>query len=253
LGEGIDNVFLGGFEGSAIYAVVGEEFGSIFGGQWLKDESGNIIIEDDPNSASYGYPIQDAQVGVVGNINPDWIAGIFTSLSWKGLTLSGLLDIREGGDIWNGTLGALNFFGMSEVTENRGDSTTFTGVFGHYDPDGNVVTSGTANNVTVPLDQTWYQGLGSGFSGPAEQFVEDGSYIRLRELALSYDFGENIVNKTPFASLELGLVARNLILITDYSGVDPETSLTGANNSQGMDYFNMPGTKSYGINLRVTL
>jgi hypothetical protein len=62
-----------------------------------------------------------------------------------------------------------------------------------------------------------------------------------------------VLEKTPISGLDISLVGRNLWLSTDYKGVDPETSLTGANNSQGMDYFNMPGTRSFGVNLRLTL
>jgi hypothetical protein len=60
------------------------------------------------------------------------------------------------------------------------------------------------------------------------------------------------LEKTPFTSIEISVYGRNLWLSTDYSGIDPETSLTGATNAQGIDYFNMPNTKSYGIGLRMS-
>jgi outer membrane receptor protein involved in Fe transport len=254
LANGVDVLFLGGFEGSAIYAVVGEQYGSIYGGQWLRDEEGNIVIENDPDSDSYGYPIADAQVGVIGDVNPDWIAGLNTTLSWKGFSVYGLLDIRQGGDIWNGTKGALTFFGRAEDTESRGEMTTFEGVQGHVDElTGALISEGTTNTVEVPLDQAWYQGNGGGFGSVSEHFVEDGSYIKLKELSVTYSLNPKWLVKTPVAGIDISLIGRNLWLSTDYSGVDPETSLTGANNSQGMDYFNMPGTRSYGLNLRLTL
>ncbi|HUM46682.1 MAG TPA: TonB-dependent receptor, partial [Chitinophagales bacterium] len=249
LANGVNELFLGGFEGSAVYAIVGEQYGSIYGSRWLRDENGNIMIDDvqflsdGSENPTYGYPIQDAQVGVIGDVNPDWIAGLSTNLAWKGLSLNVLMDVRQGGDMWNGTRGALNFFGMTEETENRGTTTTFEGV----------LSDGQTNNIVVPLDQAWYQGLGSGFGGPTEQFIEDGSYIKLREVSLSYTIAPKVLEKTPIASIDISLVGRNLWLSTDYKGVDPETSLTGANHSQGMDYFNMPGVRSFGVNLRLTL
>ncbi|MCY7408877.1 MAG: SusC/RagA family TonB-linked outer membrane protein [Chitinophagales bacterium] len=246
LANGVDVLFLGGFEGSAIYAVVGEQYGSIYGGRWLRDGDGNILIDD------AGYPVQDDQVGVIGDINPDWIAGLNTTVSWKGISVYALLDIRQGGDIWNGTKGALTFFGRSDLTSNRGDSTIFQGYNYTTDADGNIVTE--APNATYALlDQSWYQGLGSGFNGPAEQFVEDGSYIKLKELSITYSINPKALSKTPIYGLDISFIGRNLWLNTDYTGVDPETSLTGANNSQGMDYFNMPGTRSYGVSLKLTL
>jgi outer membrane receptor protein involved in Fe transport len=247
IAEGVDILFLGGFEGSAVYAVVGEQYGTIYGTRWLRDDAGNLVIDDE------GYPIQDAQVGAVGDINPDWIAGISNSLSWKGLSLSFLLDWREGGEIWNGTRGALTFFGRTTATEGRyTDSIVFDGLNGYLDENGNVVTEGE-NTIKVPLDQNWYRGLGGGFGGPTEQFIEDGSYIKLRELTLTYSLNPKWLESTPIAGLDVSFIGRNLWLSTDYTGVDPETSLTGSNNSQGMDYFNMPNTKSYGVNLRLTL
>jgi hypothetical protein len=116
------------------------------------------------------------------------------------------------------------------------------------------VSSGTQNSTPVVYGQDWVQGgFGSGFTGPTEQYIEDGSYIRLREVNLSYSFAPKMLDKTPISSISIGLSARNLWISTDYQGVDPETSLVGSTSSQGLDYFNMPGTRSYGINLRVTL
>ena len=76
LAEGINEVFLGGFEGSGIYAVQGQPLGSIYGTRWLRDSNGKVVINDDPTASDFGYPIQDAQVGVIGNVNPKWLGGI---------------------------------------------------------------------------------------------------------------------------------------------------------------------------------
>lgn len=263
----IKTLFLGGFEGSAIYAVVGEEYGSIYGGRWLRDGNGNKVIDDDPNSGNYGYPIVDNQVGVIGNINPDWIGGVNTGFTWKDmLTLSATVDIRKGGDIWNGTRGALTFFGRTPNTISALEAPSasnnylrfdtahvFEGVKGHVDADGNLVLGDGNNDTKVALDQGWYQGNGGGFGSQSEDFVEDGSYIKLRELALTYSFSKKCLKGTPIAGLDISFIGRNLWLSTKYTGIDPETSLTGSGNSQGMDYFNMPNTKSYGFSLKLTL
>ncbi len=254
LAPGVDILYLGGFEGAAIYAVTGEQYGSIFGTRWLRDPATGQIIIDDGTLGQEGYPVMDAQAGVVGDVNPDWIAGISTSVSWKEFSLFALLDIRQGGQIWNGTRGALNNFGMTlESGENRTQTTVFEGIRGYIDENGNLVTEGP-NTVEVPLDEGWYRfGNGSGFVGPIEQYVEDGSYIKLREVALTYTLKPQWLEKTPIASMDVSLIGRNLWLSTDYTGVDPETSLVGATNAQGMDYFNNPGTRSMGVSLRLNL
>jgi hypothetical protein len=178
----------------------------------------------------------------VGNPNPDFLLGITNSLSYKGFTLSALLDIRQGGQMWNGTRGALNNFGMSKESENRGSTIVFEGV---------KATDGAANNIPTKLDQSWYQGLGSGFGAVGSQFVENSGFMRLRQVNFSYRVNSAWLKKARMTDLTIGFTGRNLWLKTDYSGVDPETSLTGARNSQGSDYFNMPGTKSYAFTLGV--
>ncbi|MBK9525324.1 MAG: SusC/RagA family TonB-linked outer membrane protein [Bacteroidetes bacterium] len=248
LADGINDLFLGGFEGSAIYAVVGQPYGQMYGGRWLRDGSGNIVINE-----ADGLPIQDPTVGVIGDPNPDWTGGITNSFTYKGFSLSALIDIKQGGLIWNGTRGALNNFGMTKETETRGETKVFEGVRGYYDANNNLVITGDANTVPVVLDQSYYQGIGTGFAGPAEQFMEDGSYVKLREVSLSYSINPKLLKKSPFGSIDISLIGRNLWLQTDYSGVDPETSLTGSGNSLGMDYFNMPNTRSYGVSVRVSM
>ncbi|MEY4593913.1 MAG: hypothetical protein RIQ47_323, partial [Bacteroidota bacterium] len=74
-----------------------------------------------------------------------------------------------------------------------------------------------------------------------------------RELSISYSLKKEWLKKTPFGSVDVSFIGRNLWLSTKYKGIDPETSLTGASNSLGMDYFNMPGTRTYGFAIRVTL
>ncbi|RLD88951.1 MAG: hypothetical protein DRJ09_07390, partial [Bacteroidetes bacterium] len=88
-----------------------------------------------------------------------------------------------------------------------------------------------------------------GFTGPTIDYLEDASWIRLRDLTLSYNFN-NMLKDSFVKNLELYFTAKNLWLSTPYTGVDPETSLLGASNAQGMEYFNMPGTKSYLIGVR---
>jgi hypothetical protein len=264
LPEGVPNQYLDGFTGSSIYNIAPEttptgetiiyEYGQILGGAFQRVNTSNgsfdpnapynpdgaLIINDDPTSSGYGFPIVDPTQRVIGNPNPDWLMGITNTLSYKGLSLSFLFDFREGGDIWNGTKGALTFFGMSELTENRGTVTVFDGV---------KASDGGANDIAVELNQAWYQGNGGGFGPVAEHFIEDGSFRRLRYVTLSYDLGR-LINSSAFRSLNLSVTGRNLFIDTPYTGFDPELSLVGSNsNGQGLDYFQQPGIKSYSIGL----
>jgi hypothetical protein len=255
LADGVDNIFVGGFEGSSIRAVEGEAYGSIFGFGWYRDNNGAVVIGED------GYPILDPNERSFGSAQPDWTMGIRNSFSYKGWTLSAQLDIRQGGVMWNGTRSALYFFGTHEDTEVRTENTVFEGNVATYDDEGNLVldsngvpVTGGSNSQSVPLDENWLAfGNGNGFIGSnTEDFIEETDWVRLRELTLSYRIPGTMLDKTPFTNVEISVYGRNLWLSTDYTGIDPETSLAGSRNEQGMDYFNMPNTKSYGVALRLS-
>jgi TonB-linked SusC/RagA family outer membrane protein len=259
LPEGIETIFLGGFEGTSIRNVAGEQYGQIYGGTFLRDDAGNIVIESDTNSAFYGYPIESGKEEVIGNPNPKFLCGLQNTLSWKGLSLSFLFDFRYGGEIWNGTEGALVFFGRSAATDSRGEDYVYEGVKGTVDGDGNLVlqdengATGTfTNDINAPMTQNWAGTNGGGFGNVAELFIQDISWVRLREVTLTYALPSKIFEKTPISGLNLGVSGRNLLLITPYTGVDPETNLMGSVNAQGIDYFNNPNTRTISARLGIT-
>ena len=92
----------------------------------------------------------------------------------------------------------------------------------------------------------------SGFGPVASQFIEDGTRTRLREATLGYSFkNENLKKRAKISSIDISLTGRNLALITKYSGIDPETNLTGPSNGKGLDYFNNPSTRSYLFTIKI--
>jgi TonB-linked SusC/RagA family outer membrane protein len=269
LAPGVDNLFLGGFTTPQIRAVAGQEYGSIFGEDWYRDANGKVLINDDPtDSYRDGYPwTNSGKMVPIGNVNPDWTANVTNTLTYKNFSLSFMFDIKKGGNMYNGTHFAMNYFGTSAETANREvyytpqgtidfDKTpannikVFDGVYGHLDASGNPVSSGKTNVTPVVLDQDWYQGMGSNFGGgPSSAAIEPTDWIRLRDVTLSYNlpFKNKVIKDA-----QIYFTGKNLLLITPYSGIDPETNLEGATNGQGMDYFNNPGTKNYMIGLKVT-
>jgi len=267
LAAGIDKIALNGFEGSKVIISKGERFGIFEGGKFLRDENGKVLIDDNPASPTYGYPVEDGKVSKIANLAPKWTGGWLNNFTYKGASLSVLFDTKQGSKIWNGTKGALTYFGTSKLTETRDEKTVFNeGIYagslmGHLGADGKVyhweganevAGAGVANTKSVALDEAWYTGNGGGFGNVAENFVEDASYIKLKELSLSYEIAPCLYSKMKFVKgANVGVFGRNLWLKTKYSGVDPETSLTGASDAQGIDYFNNPGTKTFGVNLRI--
>jgi TonB-linked SusC/RagA family outer membrane protein len=265
---GIQTFFMGGFGGgeAGIFAVEGAPYGVIYGSTTphsnLTDLKSPLLIDDRTGSSSYGQPLPGATgpLQVIGNPAPDWTGSIINSVSYKGIALGFQIDVRHGGAMWNGTRGALANKGTAQETANRGQATVFKGVLGHLDDNGNVVHTeggvdkpgaGGANNIQSSYDQNYWQNTGNSFGGGQETDIENGGFTRIRQLSLTYDLPRSILKSGPFTSLSLTAFANNLHVWTKYDGVDPETSLGGPSNVQGLDYFNSPNTKSYGLRLNV--
>jgi hypothetical protein len=199
-----------------------------------------------------GWPIASPSAGAIGDPNPDWLMGWRNTFSWKGINLTALFDFRQGGEMWNGTRGVMDYWGTTKETADDRD-------IQGYIYDGKVNT-GTAEspvweqnstpvdfaNPEAGLGQNKWVRYGFGFS---DNEIEDASWVRLREVALSYTFPESLTKKV---GVNIGLVARNLWLKTNYSGIDPEANLTGVTNGFGLEYFGMPNTKSYAVNVQLT-
>lgn len=260
LAPGVNQITLNGFTGTVIAQLPGMQAGVIYGYGYTNDANGNIVIDDRDN---VGYPLTNTNVQKqIGNPNPRFLMGFGNTFTYKGVSLYALIDWKFKGDLWNGTRGSLAAIGTSDLTNNRGTMKQFPGVLGHLNANGDLVHfdgsgnevpgAGGVNTLSVPLDEAWYLGDGGGFGNLNEAFIEDASFVKLREISLSYNFKKlfKADGKQFVKGLTAGFFARNIIIWTPYHGIDPETSLTGATSSQGMDYFNNPGTASYGMNLK---
>jgi TonB-linked SusC/RagA family outer membrane protein len=255
LAEGVEEINLeSAFESIGSFAIVGQPYGALYATKWERDASGNLIIGPD------GLPIVGDR-GNVGNPFPQFTAGLRNTFSYKGLSLSALLDFRQGGDIWNGTYARLARLGQLIETQDRNRTYTIAGVRQQVDPNGNAVfdangkpVAGTeTNSIQISPFEYWAYYIGD--FGATEQAIFDGSWIRLRELTLNYDLPISKMGNTGkyIQNASIYFTGRNLGLWTKYpNGVDPETSLTGAgSNVNGFDYFNMPNTRSFIIGLKI--
>ncbi len=248
LAEGVDEFNIeAAFASVGPYAIVGEPYGLLYGTQYDRSADGEIVI--DPAT---GLPLIDPLRGGIGNPFPDWTLGLRNTFTYAGLSVSALLDIRQGGDVWCGTCARLNRLGRTEATADRERTYVIEGQVwdGGFDENDNPTTTGETNTTEVDANTYFVSFLGDGPGSASEENIQDGGWIRLRELTVAYDF--NISSDLPvLRDLSLFFTGRNLWLQTDYEGVDPETSLTGAgSNANGIDYFNMPNTKSYIFGLR---
>lgn len=255
LAEDVEFVTLSGDSKVQINAAVGYDYPTIFGFDWFRDDDGNILINDDPtDSHPDGYPWTDkSQTVALAKVSPDWTMNIYNTFSFKGFRLTTLIDIKQGGYVNNGTRFRLSYHGQTIETLDRDELYVFDGVLGHLDGSGNVVSSGVDNTMEVYRDQDWYRGENR-FSagGSAWQAVEDASWIKFRDITLSYTFKNEWLNKISLSNLEVYASGSNLIVISPYQGGDPEVSVYGASNGQGFDYFASPGAKTYMFGLKVS-
>jgi TonB-linked SusC/RagA family outer membrane protein len=263
--SGAESVFLsgGGFSDGSSRAVEGQPLGVLWGTLYNQNEDGSYVLDEN------GFPKLAPAEGVIGNPNPQYRMSIGNTFSFKGLSLYALFDMQAGGQMWNGTRGALVNYGTAKSTETETTvSATDAAAIRTFDGstvadagratengDGSYTFRGTVGDYgggRVALDQAWYTATGGGFNvnGP---FVEKANWSRIREITLSYSFNSpNFRSATKLQGITIGVTGRNLALWTPYTGIDPETNLTGANNGRGIDYFQNPNTKSILFKLTIT-
>lgn len=243
LAPGVDNIFLGGFTTPNVRAQVGQVYPIIFGTGYARNPEGKIIVDDQ------GYPTVDPVAKPIGNVQPKYEMGYSTTLGFKGLNLSAQVDIRRGGSAYAGNTRLSKFYGIDKMTEDRTSDFVFDGVRAVTDATGNV-TGYVQNDKVIKRDQNYYQNV---LDLIQESNVYKTDFVRLREVALSYTLPTGLVSKTRYLSnISLSLTGRNLALWTKYPNFDPETSLGGAGNFQGLEYVSLPQTRSYGVGLRAT-
>lgn len=242
LPENNSGIVLASFTNISSMILEGQPYGVLVGTSIKRDEEGRQIIDTD------GFPKVNEKQTVIGNPNPDWLLGFNNTFTWKNFTFSSLLDIRKGGDVWNGTRGVMSFLGVSKISGDERNITDY--IFEGVTESGEINTQPVAfANPENGMEGIYWRRYG--FIGLAEDHVEDGSWIRMRELSLGYHFNPTWLGKNK-PKISISLHGHNVFLITKYSGVDPETNLRGDSNILGWDYFTMPSSKGWSLKLNAT-
>ena len=226
-------------------AIAGQPLGVLYGSAAQTDDDGNFILNDD------GFPILTSSPIVLGDPNPDWRGGLGLRLDYKGFAFNVLVEHSQGGVFMPRTLHVLNRFGTTLETANR---VTLTQDLVNFA--GDVISAGEVvrGNIRdfgagpVLLDESWYRtGIGGGFGdNQAYNFsLYDATFTRLREVTLGYTLNSDwLTEKTKLGSITFSLSGRNLLLIDNIPGVDPEINQVGVSNARGLDYFTNPSTAS---------
>ena len=243
------NIARANFQGGiSIGAKVGEEFGVIRGTGYVYDDNGNKVVGSDGQ-----YLVSDADT-VIGNMNPDWTGGVKNTLTYKNLSLSFLIDVSQGGDIfsldtWYGYSTGLydNFTtGVNDLGNPVRNSIADGG--GVILP--GVKEDGTPNDIRVGagsgLDNPWGY-----LTGPNEGHIYDASFVKLRNVTLSFDLPERLVRNSFIDKLTISAIGRNLWIIhKNVPYADPEAGLS-AGNVQGYQSGAHPTYREIGASIKL--
>ncbi len=259
LADGLTN-FVMASRRVSIEARVGERMGDIYGIGFARvqntdknkpyyDASGQYVGQ---MVFSNGRPIPTTERIKLGNYNPDWLAGIYNTLTYKDIRLGFLFDIRSGGKLYSETQTVGREGGIIiETLEGRADgydlSKSGNGVIGQgvkQNPDGTL-----SPNDVKRTAREWHTAW-TGGRNIAEGVMYDASFVKLREAQLGYTIPDKVFGKTPFRSVTVTLVGRNLLLWDKVPHIDPENmSYAGGTALPGIEYMAIPSTRSYGVNL----
>ncbi len=262
----------------SLYDVPGYPTSEIYGTDYVR------VGTYDPSNPTKGLVLDDRQtIGGVANpgfglpmanpnptptalasTQPTWIGGLTTTVRYKGISLGVVMSVREGGYMWDGTIGAMNYYGTSGQSTNRGMAYNVPSgaVWGHLGgSNGTTIITGstTTDPATVTYSnaenarytQYYYQNLTSIYDGLTTPDIYPSGYVRISQINLTWQLPQNWARKAKFTHVAITVFANNPLLWTKYPGVDPETSFSGPGNAQGEDWFNNPGTKSYGVRLNI--
>ncbi len=245
LAEGVENINLGGYVTPNIRASAGDTYPAIYGDQYVKDEQGRILINEDPNDPGYGMPMI-GEFGKIGEVSPDFILG-FTNLFtvYRYVTLSAQIDWKQGGQISSGSNRLIKLYGSAAETEDR--ITPF--IADGYLSDGskNNIERGGAGDESAY--KYYYDDI---LSNIDEAGVYGTSFVKLREVALSFELPKKWIEPVKLSRASLAFVTRNITLWSELPNFDPESSQGQGNMQGGLDYMSLPQTISYGFNLNLT-
>jgi TonB-linked SusC/RagA family outer membrane protein len=263
------NLRLTGVQGGvSINATVGEAYGSLWGTNFVDHTNGEHIVY--PHWGGGMRYRKTSSPEVIGNVNPDWRGGILNSLSYKSLAFSFLIDIQKGGDFfsldtWYGTATGIYDFSAGDNDKGNpvrsnpddGGGLPIDGVVHQtdadgnymYDSDGNPTSDGTANT-DYGYASDVYTSFGYVYA-PNALHVHDATYVKLREVVLTYSLPSNLFENNFIGGIDLSLIGRNLWIIhknSEYS--DPEAGLS-AGSYLGNQSGAYPAVKEVGFNLKV--
>jgi TonB-linked SusC/RagA family outer membrane protein len=237
LPNGLDNLQLGSFQGGVtVNAAPGEAYGALKGTDYVYT-NGQPTVDQTTGK----YLITTSSSNTIGNITPDWIGGVRNKFTYKNLTFGFLIDTQKGGDIFSLDMYyglASGLYKETAIGDMRENGVIQPGVA----PDGSVNTVRTEGG-------TIENSMGYG-AAPNKGFIYDASFVKLREVSITYNFPKKMFENTFLSSASASLVGSNLWIISkNLPYADPESGLSSGNSSRGYSVGSLPTTRDIGFNL----
>ncbi|WP_224997431.1 SusC/RagA family TonB-linked outer membrane protein [Cesiribacter sp. SM1] len=245
LGE-TDNLQIASFQSDVtLNAAVGEPYGTLRGSDF-------VYVNGQPLVEEGHYVFSDNSNNIIGDINPDWTGGLTNTLKYKGIGLDFLIDVQKGGDVYSLDMAYGLLTGIYEETAGLND--LGNPVRNTLEAGGGVIlpgvnADGTPNTTRIPVYKLTAWGSDA---APSRQFVYDASYVKLRQLALTYSLPEKLMSRIGLIKgVDVSLVGRNLWIIhKNLPYADPEAGLS-AGNIHGYQVGVYPTTRNIGFNIKV--
>ena len=258
LAPGVQRIYFNGDNNMPVRvgAVVGGKLGDIYANNLMKrNDAGQVIVNAQglPQPATGNGNLEQYLLNnPIGNIQPDLLMSVTPSLTFKGISLTAMFDMRFGGSIMSVSEGMATSVGTSERTLNRGEYKEISGVKDYYMVVPGVKEDGSINDIPVSA-QAYYSTIGiyKSQKGYAEEFIHSASYIKLKELSLGYSFPQRMLKKTPFTALKLSFVARNLCFLMKHTPGNPDGGYDTTMFSQALDFAAVPYTRTFGFSINV--
>ncbi|WP_288733497.1 SusC/RagA family TonB-linked outer membrane protein [uncultured Phocaeicola sp.] len=233
LADGVESIMLGGFVTPQVRASIGDKFPVIYGTSYLRNDEGEIVVDEN------GLP-QAGAPGVIGKISPDFRLGFNTTLELYKFRLSAVFDWKQGGQMYCGTMGVLDYYGVTQRSADYRNKSEF--LFEKPAVKQNADGTYSPNDITIKGENAY--DYFNAMNSIDEASVYDNSFIKLREISLSYP----ILDKK-FLHITANVFARNILIWSELPGLDPEATLGNNNMAGAFERFSLPGSSSYGFGL----
>lgn len=244
--EDVDNLEIYSAWDVSINHTVGQPTHSIRGTDFVYKDGKRVVDEN-------GYYMRTANDTIIGNVNPDWNMGVHTTLNYKGFSLFALVDVQHGGDVYsvNTKYGqATGLYAETAGLNAKGNpKRDLVADGGGVLFENTVYADGTPNTTYV---ESYRWGRAYYYNNtPTARYVFDASYVKLREVSLSYSLPKSVLGKSPFTNVTLSVIGRNLWIISkNVDHFDPEAGL-GSGNQQGIESGSYPSARTFGFNIKL--